>query len=92
MTDLVSGPDVTAGGGNVVKIEPEAKLRMRSQIIAGAAGGERTDSPSGRSDVIAASAGGGPPAEAYARLPDQAALDFATWVAIASIRAGDRQS
>ena len=30
----------------------------------------------------------------YARLPGQAALglDFATWVAIASISAGDRQS
>jgi hypothetical protein len=52
-------PDATVGGGNVVKVEPEAKLRMKSQIIAGAASGERTDSPSARSDVIAASAGGG---------------------------------
>jgi len=29
MTDLISGPDATAVGGNVVK-KPEAKLRMKS--------------------------------------------------------------
>ena len=34
------------GGGNVVKVEPEAKLRMKSQIIAGAASGESTPSAS----------------------------------------------
>ena len=33
-------PDATVGGGNVVKVEPEAKLRMKSQIMAGAASGE----------------------------------------------------
>jgi hypothetical protein len=46
MTDLVSGPDATAVGGSVVKIEPEAKLRTKPQIMAGAASGERIDSPS----------------------------------------------
>jgi hypothetical protein len=34
---LVSAPAATAGGSDVVKINPEAKLRMKSQIVAGAA-------------------------------------------------------
>jgi hypothetical protein len=36
--------------------------------------------------------GESPSASPRKTLPDQAALDFATWVAIASISGGDRQS
>jgi hypothetical protein len=34
---LVSAPAATAGGSDVVKMKPEAKLRMKSQIVADAA-------------------------------------------------------
>ena len=34
---LVSAPAATAGGSDVVKMKPEAKLRMKSQIVAEAA-------------------------------------------------------
>jgi hypothetical protein len=54
----VTVPDATAGGGNDAKTEPEAKPRVKSQIAADAASGEQIASPSARSDVIAASAGG----------------------------------
>ena len=34
---LVSAPAATAGGSEVVKMKPEAKLRMKSQIVLDAA-------------------------------------------------------
>ena len=34
---LASAPAATAGGSEVVKMKPEAKLRMKSQIVAEAA-------------------------------------------------------
>ena len=58
---------------------------FRTNVMKSGSGGNSNDL-GGQTVTVAAATSG------CARLPDQAALDFATWVAIASIRAGDRQS